>query len=182
MKHLSLVGLTLACTLLGHAHASPAPASVVKLANSTLAALGQDSVVVKAVNHANAKGTSLQAIQTIDKEWIAAKKAGKKLPIMNEMLSNDCAKHLNQIMAKHGYITEIFVTDNQGANVCQTGMTGDYWQGDEAKFQKVFNKGVLVSEVEKDDGMNVSQVSVPVADGKRHVGTMTIGVNVDKVK
>ena len=182
MKNQSLMGIALVCALWGSANASPASPAVVKLANSTLAGLGQDSVVVAAVKQANAKGATLQQIQDIDKTWIAAKKAGNKLPIMQEMLGNDCAKHLKQVMGKHAYITEIFVTDNQGANVCQTGMTGDYWQGDEAKFTKVFNKGVLVADVEKDDGINVSQVSVPVVDGKKHVGTMTIGVDVDKVK
>ncbi len=181
MKQNLLIAFSISCTLFGTAYANPDSQAVVRLANSSLKDLGHDSVVLSAVKEANSKGVTLKQIQTIDKEWIAAKKAGKKLPIMQSMLTNSCAKHLTQIMAKHAYITEIFVTDNQGANVCQTGMTGDYWQGDEAKFIKVFNKGVLVSDVEKDDGINVSQVSVPVSEGKKHIGTMTIGVNVDKV-
>jgi hypothetical protein len=165
----------------GSAVAGPAPQKVVDLANGALAELGKDKIVVKEVRKANADAKTMKQIEAIDTEWKAAKKAGQKIPLMDELMSNKCAKRLNEMMAEHAFITEIFVTDNQGGNVCQTGMTGDYWQGDEAKFKEVFKKGVLVADVEVEDGKNISQVSVPVVMGKRHVGTMTIGVDVDKV-
>ena len=161
--------------------AGPAPQKVVDLANTQLAPLGADQAVVGAVNAANAEGKTMKQIEEMDTQWKADKKAGKTAPYMTELMENDCAKQLNSIMAAHPFITEIFVTDNQGANVAQTGGTGDYWQGDEAKFQKVFNQGILVADVEEDGGKNVSQVSIPVLDGDKHVGTMTIGVDVDQV-
>jgi hypothetical protein len=79
---------------------------------------------------------------------------------------------------------EIFVMDNQGANVCMTDKTGDYWQGDEGKFVNSFNGGigsVFVDELEVDDATRatVSQVSVPVMDKGMAIGAMTIGVYVD---
>jgi hypothetical protein len=93
---------------------------------------------------------------------------------------------LKEIVAQHAFLVEIFVMDNQGANVCQTDKTGDYWQGDEAKFKKSYMDGkgeVFVDEVEYDDGMkaNISQVSVPVMDMGKAIGAITFGVNVDKV-
>ena len=160
--------------------AEKAPKKVYDLSKK-LAALGKDKIVVEAVQKANAEGKTLAQIQEMDKKWIADAKTGVA-PYMQALMDNPCAKHLKALMAKRPYITEIFVTDNQGANVCQTAKTSDYWQGDEAKFQKVFNKGILVGDVEKDDGMNVAQVSVPVKAKSGDVGTMTIGVNVDKVK
>lgn len=163
------------------AFAGPAPQKVIDLANSQLASLGTDAAVIKAVNAANAEGKTMAQIEELDAQWKADKKAGKTAPYMTELMENDCAKQLKALMAQHPFITEIFVTDNQGANVAQTGGTGDYWQGDEAKFQKVFNKGILVSDVEQEDGKNISQVSVPVLDGQTHIGTMTIGVDVDQV-
>ncbi|MBN2428610.1 MAG: cache domain-containing protein [Deltaproteobacteria bacterium] len=163
------------------AFAGPAPQKVIDLANSQLAALGTDATVVKAVNTANSENKTLAQIQELDAQWKADKAAGKTAPYMTELMQNDAAKQLNTLMAQHSFITEIFVTDNQGANVAQTGGTGDYWQGDEAKFQKVFQKGILVSDVEQEDGKNISQVSIPVLDGQTHIGTMTIGVDVDQV-
>ena len=83
-----------------------------------------------------------------------------------------------------GYVVEIFVMDNQGANVCMTAKTGDYWQGDEAKFWNSYNGGigaVFVDEVE-DGGKMISQVSVPVIDKGMAIGAMTIGVDVNAIK
>jgi hypothetical protein len=161
--------------------AGPAPQKVIDLANSQLAQLGTEQAVLDAVNAANAEGKTMAQIEEMDAQWKADKKAGKTADYMTALMENDCAKKLNEIMGQHEFITEIFVTDNQGANVAQTGGTGDYWQGDEAKFQEVFNKGILVADVEQEDGKNISQVSVPVIDGDKHIGTMTIGVDVDKV-
>ena len=163
------------------AFAGPAPQKVVDLANSQLAALGTDAEVIKAVKAQNAEGKTLKEIKKIDNKWIDDKGTGATPALMTVLMENDCAKQLNKLMGQHPFITEIFVTDNQGANVCQTGGTSDYWQGDEDKFQKVFNKGVLVADPKDDDGKMVSQVSVPVVDGQTHIGTMTIGVDVDLV-
>jgi len=106
------------------------------------------------------------------------------LAIQGELMNNDCAKAANAILESRPYIMEIFVMDNQGANVCMTDRTGDYWQGDEAKFVKAYNGGVgavFVDEIEVDEATraNVSQVSVPVMDKGRAIGAMTIGVYVD---
>ena len=102
-------------------------------------------------------------------------------------MDNKCAKRLKTIVSSKPYLMEIFVMDNMGANVCQTDKTGDYWQGDEAKFTKSYNGGrggVFVDEVEMDNGKKVAQISVPVVDRKSDVvvGAMTLGVYVDEVK
>lgn len=181
MRKIAFFSAVLVFIFLGTAVAGSAPQKVVDLANGALAELGKDKIVVKAVRAANADAKLMKDIQATDEEWKAAKKAGTNIPLMDELMNNKCAQRLNEMMAEHAFITEIFVTDNQGANVCQTAMTSDYWQGDEAKFTEVYKKGVLVSDVEMEDGKNIAQVSVPVLMGKRHVGTMTIGVDVDQV-
>ncbi len=157
------------------------PQQVVDIATGLLTDFGKDPIVVKAVKTQNALGQTKDQIKAMDTKWQAAKKEGKTEPFMKALMENPCAKQLNKLMTEHPFITEIFVTDNQGANACQTGLTGDYWQGDEAKFKEVYKKGILVSHPGLEDGMNISQVSVPVLMKKRHIGTMTIGVNIDKV-
>ncbi|NLV25159.1 MAG: hypothetical protein GXY54_10315 [Deltaproteobacteria bacterium] len=182
MKGVSLfVALLFVVVCSAMVFAAPAPQKVVDLANTKLAELGKDKIVVKSVRAVNAEGRTMEEIKKIDEEWIAAKKAGTTIPLMTELMGNNCAKQLKEMMAAHPFITEIFVTGNMGGNVCQTALTGDFWQGDEAKFKDVFKKGILVGEVEQEDGKNISLVSVPVKMGELHVGTMHIGVDVDKV-
>ncbi len=64
-------------------------------------------------------------------------------------------------------------------------MPSDYWQGDEAKFQKSFGAGpdaVFVDIIEKDESSQAlqSQASLTISDdGGMPIGAITIGVNID---
>ena len=161
-----------------------APQKVVDLANSKLASLGTDPVIVEAVKAENAKGKSLDQVKEMDKKW----KADAGLAdYMKAMMDSECGKHLTGIQKSASYYAEIFVMDNQGGNVAMTDKTSDYWQGDEAKFQKSFNGGagaVFVDEVEFDDSAQayLVQVSVPVKDNDTVIGAVTFGIDVDKIE
>lgn len=152
-------------------------------ANTVLAKYGQDKAIVKAVRAQNKKGMSLGEIREMDAKWKAEKGVAD---YMTALMSNNCAKRLKEIVAEQPSLMEIFVMDNQGANVCQTEKTGDYWQGDEAKFVKAFDGGtgsVFVDEIEVDEATrsNVSQVSVPVMYKGMAIGAITFGVYVDRL-
>jgi hypothetical protein len=102
-------------------------------------------------------------------------------------MKNDLSAFLRGIKAASGgVITEIFVMDNLGLNVGQTDGTGDYMQGDEAKWQKTYPVSafaVFIDEVEEDGGINVSQSSLTVArENSARLGAITIGINVDALK
>ena len=161
-----------------------APQKVVDLANGALAAYGQDPVIVEAVKAENAKGKTLDQIKEMDEKW---KETAGVADYMQALMDNEAGKYLREIMDGQPYFAEIFVMDNQGANVAMTDKTSDYWQGDEAKFQKSFNNGagaVFVDEVEFDDSTQtyLVQVSVPVLDGGKAIGAITFGIDVDKVE
>ena len=165
-------------------HAEKAPQKVKDLASTTLAAIGTDPVIVAAVKAENAKGKTLDQIQAKDKEWKAT--AGIA-DYMKAIMESECAKHLRGIQNGAPFYAEIFVMDNQGANVAMTDKTSDYWQGDEAKFKKSFNNGtgaVFVDEVEFDDSAQayLVQVSVPVKDGSSVIGAITFGIDVDRIE
>lgn len=68
-----------------------APQKVVDLSNSTLAKLGTDPLIVKAVKAENAKGKTLNQIQEMDKKWKAH--AGIA-DYMQAMMDSECGKHL----------------------------------------------------------------------------------------
>ena len=182
-----ILTIALSCSLLIVANlwaAEQAPQKVVDLASSTLAKLGSDPVIVSAVKSENAKGKTLEQIKDIDAKW---KGTPGIAAFMKPFLENDCATHLHKTQDSVPYYAEIFVMDDKGGNVCQTDKTSDYWQGDEAKFQKSFAGGsgsVFVDEVEFDASTQayLVQVSVPVIDGGKAIGAITFGIDVDKVE
>lgn len=161
-----------------------APPKVAEFAKTTLAALGNDPVIVEAVKQENEKGKTLSQIKEMDEKW-------KSFPgiadYMKAMMDSPCGKRLRTLQDSAAYYSEIFVMDNQGANVALTDKTSDYWQGDEAKFQKSFYEGkgaVFVDEVEFDDSTQayLVQVSVPVFDNGKVIGAITFGIDVDKIE
>jgi len=161
----------------------PAPQKVKDLAEQKLVGYGSDPLIVAAVQAANAEARSLDQIKVKDAEW---QKTPGVVDYMQALMDSECGKHLRKLQAAEPCIAEIFVMDNQGANVAMTDKTSDYWQGDEAKFQESFKGGagaIHISDVKFDDSTQayLVQVSVPVVDGGRAIGAITIGVDVDQI-
>lgn len=147
-----------------------------------------DPVVVNAIKAQNAEHASLgQAdIDALDKQWRAETEAGSR-PLIDKVLGNELSKFLTARQADAGgMITEAFVMDDKGLNVGQSEVTSDYWQGDEAKWQKSFGAGsgaIFVDEVEKDESTQTlqSQVSIAISDPATGaaIGAITLGINVE---
>jgi len=161
-----------------------APQAVVDLAESTLSKLGTDPVIVAAVKAQNEKNLSIDEIKETDKKWQAHVGIAS---YMRALMESECGKSLRDIQKSAPYYSEIFVMDNQGANVAMTNKTSDYWQGDEDKFIKSYNNGkgaVFIDEVKFDASSQayLVQVSVPVKDGKNAIGAITIGIDLDKIE
>ena len=158
------------------------------VANNIMSWLGS-AEVVDAVKAQNAKNASLGQgdIDKLDKQWRAEVDASAK-PLIDATLGNALSKFLMAKKAENPeVITEMFVMDDKGLNVGQSDVTSDYWQGDEAKWQKTFSMGpdaVFVDEIEKDESTQAlqSQISVTIKDSSgAAVGAITIGLNVEKL-
>jgi hypothetical protein len=147
-----------------------------------------DPTVVDAIKEQNAKTADLDqaAIDALDKDWRAQATAADK-PMVDEVLGRALSKFLMEKKdASQGMITEIFVMDAKGLNVGQSDVTSDYWQGDEAKWQKTYGVGageVFVDEVEEDESTQAlqSQASLTISDPAtgEAIGAITIGINLD---
>lgn len=143
---------------------------------------GSDAVLVRAVAAQNAKGLSLAEIKRVDAEW----QAGKAEAEVRAVLVNDCAAKLKQLSAANPAFGESFVMDNQGALVCASERTSDYWQGDEPKWEKSFAGGrgaVFVDQARYDRSAKatLAQVSVPVKQAGKAIGAITVGVRTSKL-
>lgn len=184
MKKSIVMTIAIVFCLTSWGFAEQAPQKVVDLANGTLAQLGMDATIVAAVKAANTRGQSLDDIKAMDKKWQAT--AGVA-DFMKALMESDIGQYLRKVQEGAEYYAEIFVMDNQGANVAMTDKTSDYWQGDEGKFKNSFKDGagaVFVDEVEFDDSAQayLVQVSVPVMDGGKAIGAITFGIDVDKIE
>lgn len=166
-------------------------AELTKLAKEKIATFAQSDYVVAAIKAQNAKTKDYDEAKIIelDKKWRAETDASDK-PMINEVLGFPASQKLAEVQdASDGLYTEIFVMDAKGLNVAQSDATSDFWQGDEAKWQKTFLVGpdaLHLSDVEEDASSQTfqSQVSMPITDPASGavIGAITVGVNVELIE
>ena len=141
--------------------------------------------IIAAIKAQNTEHAALDAagITKLDNQWKAETSATDK-PLINKVLNNATSAELKKIMSTSGgkYV-EIFVMDNKGLNVGQTGITSDYWQGDEPKFTGVFPKvGATTStapEFDESAQAFVAEVNGTIAEGSTAIGTYTVKISAE---
>lgn len=134
-------------------------------------------------NAENAIDLNPDEVVALDKKWRADDQELISATTENA-LSNFLKAKLEE---SDGQFTEIFVMDDKGLNVGQSGLTSDYWQGDEAKWQETFAKGanaIHVSDVEFDESSQTYQVqiSTTISDGETPIGAITLGIDAETIE
>lgn len=147
-----------------------------------------DEAIISAIKAQNAQTADMseEDIVALDDEWRAQTSADAK-PLIDEVLGRPLSKFLvGKQDESAGLISEMFVMDAKGLNVGQSSLTSDYWQGDEAKWQKTYLEGadaVFIDAAEVDDstGALQSQASIAISDPDTGevIGAITIGFNLD---
>lgn len=128
-------------------------------------------------------------IDALDKQWVKERKDADK-PLIAATLSNPLSIYLTRMQGRSlGLYAEIFVMDHSGLNVGQSSITSDFWQGDEAKFQKTYDvakDAVFVDEPEWDDDAKIwrGQVSFTLTDasGANKIGAVTVELNLTELQ
>lgn len=133
------------------------------------------------------KDMTQDAIDAADKQWRAEREADDQ-PLVAAIVTNPLSGYLTQVQAQSGGLfAEIFVMDAVGLNVGQSSITSDFWQGDEAKFQKTFPNGpnaVFIDEAEYNEDSDTwrSQLSMTMSDEDRQpIGAVTIEINLTEL-
>ncbi len=157
---------------------------LLKLISNVVVKLETDPIIVSAVRAKNEQNESSEEIQKHDQEWMAAK---SPTPFMNSLLENDVSEYLRKLSTAKAYYAEIFVMDKNGALVALSDLTSDYWQGDEDKFTKSYANGegkTFIDNAKYDESSKKTlvQVSVPVKDGEKVIGAITVGIVVDEIE
>lgn len=140
--------------------------------------MAADPEVVQAVRAQNARHVPLASIQQQDAAW---QSSHTLTPFMQRVLETACSRALQRHRETLGrVVAEAFAMDDQGALVGATRRTSDYWQGDEDKFQVPFKKDQVLREkpfFDESSQAYVLQVSLPVKDGARTIGAISIGLS-----
>src|SRR5215216_3883916 len=103
---------------------------------------------------------------------------------MKPYLEGACTKALSKYTGELPALVQSFAMDNQGALVCATSKTSDFWQGDQDKWRKAYADGNGADFIDKpkfDDSTQTYSVQVSVSDGKQVVGALTVGLAMDKL-
>ncbi len=189
MKAVTFATVVLAIGASG-AMANEFAAELQALADGKIKEIASASEVIAAIKDQNGVTASYDQakIDELDTTWRAEAEAIDQ-PMIDEVLDRPVSGFLADAQdASGGLFTEIFVMDAKGLNVGQSDVTSDYWQGDEAKFQKTYPAGtgaVHISDLEQDDSTQIlqSQVSVSITDPDTGevIGAATFGVNVDNL-
>lgn len=151
----------------------------------------QSDVLLDAVTLQNTRTASYDqaTIDALDAQWRS--EIGKAdTPIISPVLNSDAAKYLRQkVETSGGQITEAFVMDARGLTVAASDITSDYWQGDEEKFTKTFEKGAFAYhfgtvELDRSTHMYQVQISLTLRDPTNGaaIGALTVGVVADTLK
>jgi hypothetical protein len=176
-------------------YAEPPPPSIKQLATpevmQTIRSWIETDIVRISVDAQNKRLNKLdaEAITKLDEQWVKEREAEDK-PLIAATLSNPLSVYLARIQGRSlGLYAEIFVMDQNGLNVGQSSITSDFWQGDEAKFQKTYDSGkdaVFIDDPEWDDEAKIwrGQVSFTLTDasGNAPIGAVTVELNLTELQ
>lgn len=133
-------------------------------------------------------GLDQTAIDSLDKQWRAETKAEDQ-PLITAVLSSPLSGYLLRIQAASaGLFTELFVITAKGLNAGQSSVTSDYWQADEAKFQKTYDvaaDAVFVDAPEFHEATATwrSQINMTLTDpAGAKIGALTAEVNLTELE
>jgi hypothetical protein len=146
-------------------------------------------VVHLTLEERNRKNATLDQakIDALDKQWRAEREKSDQ-PLITAVLSSPLSGYLTRIQANSlGPYSELFVIDAKGLNAGQSAVTSDYWQGDEAKWQKTFPVGadaVFIDKPEfhKETGTWRAQINLTLAKAGQAIGAITVEVNMTELE
>ncbi len=142
-----------------------------------------DETVIHAVQAQNQKRVTMDEILKLDRDWI---RGTVSEDFVKTLMENHCASKLKELAKEIPSSLEAFLIDNQGALVCMTQKTSDYWQGDEPKWIDSFKGGAgetVISKREYDQSTKSTllHVSVPIMDQEKAIGVLCVGINLTKL-
>ena len=115
-----------------------------------------------------------EQIKRRDAAWVA----NPRDPLRQAIVQAPCSVKVRELVKEDPLVVEALVMNDRGTLVCSMAETTDYWQGDEPKWQRTFvdGKDAFVEDPAFDvsTGKYAIQVSVPMAEGAKRIGAVTL--------
>jgi hypothetical protein len=132
------------------------------------------------VSASNALVEPPDLIRRRDVVWIG----NPRDPLRQAIVQAPCSVKVRELVKEDPLVVEAFVMNDRGTLVCSMAETSDYWQGDEAKWQRTFvdGKDTFVEEPAFDasSGRYAIQVSVPIAEAGTRIGAVTLTLKLNR--
>jgi len=130
---------------------------------------------------------TMDHIKALDKIWRDQLQSKNKTVIVSKN-KNPLSGYLSYIQSNSGGLyTSISVMDEKGLNVAQSVTTEDYWQGDEAKYQKTYALGSDAIYIDKAVFHEETQtwraefsLTLTEKNDSKPLGAMTVEVNLNE--
>lgn len=191
--HSAAIGALLLCSMSGASAQSVTDVPSVDLIDDAFIAdlevMLNSPVIHHAIDHQNEVRANISQaeIDALDQSWRAETQTDGAQPVITAALGAPASTYLLRAQASSkGLLSEIFVMDRHGLNVAQSSVTSDFWQGDEAKYQRTFPQGagaVFIDEPEfnAEVGVWLTQVNLTIDQGGTPIGVGTVEVNLSEL-
>jgi hypothetical protein len=158
------------------------PRTLVKFAQQTLVAYGEDPQLVAMVAKSNASPQDVAKLKALDARW---QKKDNVESFVKSLMASPASQRLAVLIGKHAYVPEAFIMDAQGTIIGETNRTSTYWKGEQTKFTAAYAGGagaIWYGTLEFDESTktNSVQVSVPVVKDGKAIGAICFTVNIDE--
>ena len=113
---------------------------------------------------ASSSPMDLEAVHQLDEQW---QLESAPPPSLVGLYQNPSSRFLREVTAADPIYSEVLLTDRQGALVAASGVTSDYYQGDEPWWQETAGTGqVSIGDVQWDESARVFAIDIamPVLD------------------
>ncbi len=158
------------------------------LRDDIISVVSTNKVLVRSVEKANASyGAAdqkeiLATIKEKDRRWVSG-----EWELLSLDFDSEALEAIAEVKAMARLpVSEIFVTDRQGALVAASGLTSDYYQADEAWWEKAYNGGAgsfYLSELEYDasSGIYAFSLATPIYNQAREaIGILKLVIDKEK--
>ena len=143
--------------------------------------IARDSAIHAAVAASNAVAEPPEQVRRRDNYWTG----NPRDPLRQTIVQAPCSGKVREMVKDDGLVVEAFVMNDRGTLVCSVAETSDYWQGDEAKWQRTFvdGKDTFVEEPAFDasSGKYAIQVSVPIQEAGKRIGAVTLTLKLNRL-
>jgi len=122
-------------------------------------------------------------IDKLEKKWNNQKSGGEGFLVKSVTQSKESEILRQALNSTEGVVLEIIVMNKHGFNIASTGITSDYYQGDEEKYGSTYQTGsnaIHQSDVTFDDSTNSfgAQVSFTLNNNGVKIGAVTFTIDV----